>query len=231
MSSKTLFLNDRLYEYMLATSVSQSPLQRSLCEATRRMEHAGIESSPEQVQFIQLLVRLTGAKRCLEVGVFTGYSTLSIAQALPPDGSVVACDIDENATTIAREYWKLGGVSSKIDLRLAPAIDVLDRLIADGAAGSFDFAYIDADKGNVNGYYERVLQLLGENRLMVIDNVFWGGRVADDLAADDWQTRSVKALNAKMCCDERVEVSFIPLGDGLALARKCAAPGNEGIDS
>jgi len=230
MSSKTLSLNDGLYQYMLATSLNQSPLQRSLCEATQTMEFAGIESSPEQVQFLQLLVRLIGAKRCLEVGVFTGYSTLSIAQALPPDGSVIACDIDEKATTIARAYWKRGGVSSKIDLRIAPAIDTLDRLLADGAAGSFDFAYIDADKGNANGYYERVLQLLGDNRLMVIDNVFWGGRVAD-MDADDWQTRSVKAMNAKMCCDERVEVSFIPLGDGLALVRKCATPGNEGAAS
>jgi predicted O-methyltransferase YrrM len=229
MSSKTLFLNDRLYDYMLATSVSQLPIQRSLCEVTRTMELAGIESSPEQVQFIQLLVRLMGAKRCLEVGVFTGYSTLSIAQALPPDGYIVACDIDEHATKIACEYWKRAGVLSKIDLRLAPAVEVLDRLLAEGAAGSFDFAYIDADKGNANGYYERVLQLLDENCLMVIDNVFWGGRVADP-AADDWNTRSVKALNAKMCCDDRVEVSFIPLGDGLALARKCAARADAGTN-
>lgn len=229
MSYRTLFLDNRLYEYMISTSVTQSPIQRSLSAMTLTMPHAGIESSPEQVQFFQLLVRLIDAKRCLEVGVFTGYSTLSIAQALPPDGSIVACDIDEISTAVAREYWERAGVLSKIDLRLAPAIEVLDFLLAEGCAGSFDFAYIDADKGNANSYYERVLKLLRVNRLMVIDNVFWGGRVADP-TAEDRHTRSIKALNAKMCCDDRVEVSMIPIGDGLALVRKCPVLHGAGVD-
>jgi len=219
MSRRTLFLNDRLYEYMLATSVFQTSIQRSLSETTATLELAGVESSPEQVQLLQLLVGLIGAKRCLEIGVFTGYSTLSIAQALPPDGLIVACDIDAQTTAVARQYWDRAGVAGKIDLRLAPALETLDALIAGGDIGAFDFAYIDADKGNANRYYERVLRLLRLNGLMAIDNVFWNGRVAD-AATHDPTTQSIKALNAKICCDDRVDVCIVPIGDGLALVRK-----------
>jgi predicted O-methyltransferase YrrM len=222
MSRKTLFLDDRLYEYMIATSLVQLPVQRSLSETSATMKWTGIESSPEQMQFLQLLVRLMDARRCLEIGVFTGYSTLSVALALPADGRIIACEINAEVTAVAREYWERANVASKIDLRLGPAIQTLEALLAEGRAGTFDFAYIDADKGNGDGYYERVLELLRPNGLMVTDNVFWGGRVADE-AVDDYHTRSIQALNAKMCRDDRVEVSLIPIGDGIALARKCGA--------
>jgi predicted O-methyltransferase YrrM len=219
MSHRTVFLDNRLYEYMMATSVHQCPVQRTLYDITASTPLAGIESSPEQVQLLQLLVRLIGAKRCLEVGVFTGYSTLSVALALPDDGTIVACDINEPATEIARVFWERAGVEAKIELHIAPALDTLDELLASGAGGTFDFAYIDADKANADAYYERVLQLLGDNRLMAIDNVFWGGDVADP-DIDDPNTRAIRALNAKLCTDPRVDTTFIPLGDGVALVRK-----------
>lgn len=219
MSRRTIFLQDHLYKYLIATSLRQSALQRRLCDVTASTPLAGIESSPEQVQLLQFLVRLIGAKRCLEIGVFTGYSTLSIAIALPDDGSIVACDIDEESTGIARVFWKCARVDAKIDLRIAPALRTLDELLIGGAAGTFDFAYIDADKGNSDSYYERVLQLLGDNCLMAIDNVFWGGDVADP-DVDDPTTRAIRALNAKLCNDPRVDTTFIPLGDGVALVRK-----------
>jgi predicted O-methyltransferase YrrM len=221
VSRRTLFLDERLYDYLMETSVKQLPVQRSLAEATAGQKWAGVESSPEQVQLLQLLVRLIDARRCLEVGVFTGCSTLGIALALPPDGLIVACDIDESVTALAREYWQRAGVASKIDLRLAPAIETLDSLLAKGRAETFDFAYIDADKGNADGYYERVLRLLRPNGLMATDNVFWRGRVADPQASD-CDTVAIQALNAKMCRDPRVEVCMIPIGDGLSLARKRA---------
>jgi predicted O-methyltransferase YrrM len=219
MTQRTLFLNECLYEYLIATSVRQSQLQRMLSEVTASLPTTGIESSPEQVQLLELLVRLIGAKRCLEIGVFTGYTTLSIALALPEDGTIVACDIDQTATGIARVFWQRAGVDAKIDLRIAPALHTLDGLLADGAAGTFDFAYIDADKGCADSYYERVVQLLGDNRLAAIDNVFWGGGVADP-SIDDQNTCAARALNAKLCADPRVDVTFIPLGDGIALVRK-----------
>jgi predicted O-methyltransferase YrrM len=219
VSRRTVFLDDRLYAYLTATSVHLSPLQLTLCDVTASTPLAGMESSPEQVQLFQFLLRLIGARRCLEVGVFTGYTTLSLALALPDDGTIVACDIDEAVTEIARVFWERAGVDAKIDLRIAPALDTLDALLTGGGAGSFDFAYIDADKINTEAYYERVLLLLGDNRLMAIDNVFWGGDVADpDL--DDPTTRAIRSLNDRMCTDPRVDTTFVPLGDGVALVRK-----------
>jgi len=219
MSGRTVFLDDRLYDYLLATSVHQTELQRMLCEVTARTPLAGIESSPEQVQLLQLLVRLIGARRCIEVGVFTGYSTLSIAAVLPADGTIVACDIDEAVTNIARVFWERAGVESKIDLRLAPALDTLDALVAGGGAGTFDFAYVDADKGNADAYVERVLVLLRDNGLLALDNVFWGGGVAAPGPADH-NTQAIRELNAKLCADRRVDTVLVPLGDGMALVRK-----------
>lgn len=228
MSHKTLFLNAQLYEYMRTTSLRQLPVQRDLLNATAKMAWAGIESAPEQVQLLQLLVQLMGAKRCLEIGVFTGYTTLAVAMAIPDDGRVVACDIDPNVTQVAREYWKRAGVAEKIDLRIAPALRTLDHLLAEGHGGSFDFAYIDADKLNGEEYYERVLLLLRDNGLMAVDNVFWGGLAADP-AVDDRDTRSVRALNAKVGHDDRVDISMVPIGDGIMLVRKrCAATASGG---
>lgn len=219
MSRQTLFLDDRLYRYLVETAVHPTPLQRQLCEVTASTPLAGIESSPEQVQLLQFLLRLTGARRCLEIGVFTGYSTLAMALALPADGRVVACDIDRTVTDIARIFWERAGVAHKIDLRLARALDTLDALLDDGLGGSFDFAYVDADKRNSDAYYEKVLALLGDGRLMAIDNIFWGGHVANPEVADE-ETSAIRALNEKICGDPRVETVFVPLGDGLALVRK-----------
>ena len=171
------------------------------------------------MQLLQLLVRLMGAKRCLEIGVFTGYCTLSIAQAMPPDGSIVACDIDAQATAVARQHWERAGVAGKIDLRLAPALETLDALIAEGHTGAFDFAYIDADKDNADRYYERVLRLLRVNGLMAMDNVFWGGRVAEPVP-DDRTAPSIRRSTRRYAMTTASTCASIPLGDGLALARK-----------
>lgn len=219
MSRRTFFLPEPLYDYVISTSLRELPVQRRLREATATMPRAGIQSSPEQVQLLALVVRLMGATRCLEVGVFTGYSALGVALALPPNGSIVACDIDEAVTAVARRYWELAGVAERIDLRIAPALETLDALLAQGHANEFDFAYIDADKGNSDAYYERVLALVRPNGLIAIDNVLWDGKVADP-AANDHNTAPVKALNAKIGRDERVDASMIPIGDGLTLVLK-----------
>jgi len=178
-----------------------------------------MQSAPEQGQFMALLVRLMKARRTLEVGVFTGYSALMVALALPPDGQVVACDVSEEYTAIARRYWEAAGVAHKIDLRLAPALDTLDGLLAEGQAGSFDFAYIDADKVTYDAYYERTLALLRPGGLITIDNMFQGGRVADASVSTP-SVDAVRALNEKLHHDERIDLSLLPLADGLTLALK-----------
>ncbi len=166
-----------------------------------------------------LLVQLMGAKKTLEVGVFTGYSSLVVALALPTDGKVVACDVSEEYTAIARRYWQQAGVADKIDLHIAPALETLDALLAAEQAGTFDFAFIDADKGNYEGYYERSLQLVRSGGLVAIDNVLWYGQVADPTVQDN-STNSIRAFNQKLHQDERVSLSMVPIGDGLTLARK-----------
>jgi caffeoyl-CoA O-methyltransferase len=166
-----------------------------------------------------LLVRLIGARRCLEIGTFTGYSALAVALALPSGGRVLTCDVDERTTAIARRHWDAAGVGERIESRLGPAAATLDRLLADGVAGSFDFAFIDADKPGYDGYYERALRLVRPGGLIAIDNVLWGGAVADP-ARQDPDTAALKALNRKLQGDERIDLSLLPLGDGLTLARK-----------
>lgn len=166
-----------------------------------------------------LLVELTGAVGILEIGVFTGYSSTSLALALPADGKVTACDISKKHTDVARRYWEMAGVAHKIDLRLGPALDTLDSLLAAGLAGSYDLAFIDADKANYDGYYERSLSLLRRGGLILIDNVLWSGQVADP-AFDDEDTRAIRALNAKIHADSRVTISLLPVADGLTLAVK-----------
>jgi caffeoyl-CoA O-methyltransferase len=178
-----------------------------------------MQISPEQGQFMALLVELTGVRRALEVGTFTGYSSLSVALAMPPEGRMIACDVSEEYTGIARRYWARAGVADKIDLRLAPALKTLDGLLADGRAGGFDLAFIDADKPSYLGYYERCLQLLRPGGLLLIDNVLWGGEVADPAVKDE-DTVAIRALNDRVAGDDRVTLSMLPLGDGLTLARK-----------
>jgi predicted O-methyltransferase YrrM len=218
MSTRTLNLDDDLYRYLLAVSLREHPVMTQLRAATHEHPHAQMQISPEQGQFMALLVKLIGAHRTLEIGVFTGYSALAVALALPADGRVIACDINEDYTGTAQSYWKEAGVDHKIDLHLAPAIDTLDALIADGQAGCFDLAFIDADKSTYDAYYERCLTLLRRGGLLLIDNVLWGGRVAR--RAEDDDTAAIQALNRKLHDDQRIDLSMLPVSDGLTLARK-----------
>lgn len=216
-------IDDRLHDYLLATSLREPEVLRRLREETASLPYAGMQIGPEQGQFMALLVELIGARRTLEIGTFTGYSALAVALALPADGRVVACDVSEEFTAVARRYWAEAGVADKIELHLAPALETLDRLLAPGPGGSqvghFDFAFIDADKVNYDGYYERVLALLRPGGLVAIDNVLWDGKVVET-APDDPDTEAIRALNAKLKHDARVTISMLPLGDGLTLARK-----------
>jgi caffeoyl-CoA O-methyltransferase len=218
-TNKRLAMTDALHEYILSVSLREHPALRRLREETASHPRTFMQISPEQGQFLSLLVRLMGARRALEVGVFTGYSSLSVALALPPDGRIVACDVNEEWTATARRYWQEAGVSDKIDLRLAPAVETLDGLLACGQAGSFDFAFIDADKPSYDAYYERALELLRPGGLMAVDNVLWSGRVAD-AEENGRETLALRALNEKIHADTRVFVSLLPITDGMTLAMK-----------
>jgi len=218
MSNRSLSLDDTLYDYLLAHSLREHPEQIALRGATRSHPRAGMQVSPEQGQFMALLVKLLGARRTLEIGVFTGYSALSVALALPDDGRILACDISDEYTRIGRPYWERAGVAHKIELRLAPALQTLDAELAAGASGRYDLAFIDADKTGYANYYERCLQLLRQGGLIAIDNVLWSGAVAQPAQDDD--TRALQALNERLHHDERIDLSMLPIGDGLTLARK-----------
>lgn len=219
VSKRTLNLTDTLYDYVLSVSLRESDLQRQLRDETAQHPMGQMQIAPEQGQFMALLVQLMGARKALEIGVFTGYSALSVAIALPDDGTLVACDVSEEFTAIARRYWKQAGIDHKIDLRIAPALDTLDRLLADGQATTFDFAFIDADKSSYDEYYERSLQLVRPGGLIVLDNVLWSGSVAD--AQDTHKrTQALRALNQKIHQDDRVFPSLLPVADGLTLALK-----------
>jgi len=219
MASRTLQMTDRLYDYMLAASLREPPLLAELRAETAKLPMAAMQISPEQGQFMAFLVEAIGARRTVEVGTFTGYSALCVALALPPGGKVIACDISEEYTAVGRRYWSRAGVADKIDLRLGPALDTLGRLLAEGGAGSIDFAFIDADKREYDGYYEAVLKLLRPGGVIAVDNVLWGGAVADAAQQDD-DTRAIRALNEKLKADSRVSLSLLTIGDGLTLARK-----------
>ncbi len=220
MSIQSIGLSDPLYQYLIANSVHEPEILTQLRLETARHPLANMQISPEQGQLMGLLVKLIGAKKCLEVGVFTGYSSLVVALNLPDDGRSIACDISDEFTSIARKYWQQAGVSHKIDLRIAPALVTLDRLIADGETDTFDFAFIDADKNNYAAYYDRCLQLVRPGGLILVDNVLWYGRVADPSMNADKRTQAIKALNQQIYHDDRVQISLIPIGDGLTIARK-----------
>jgi len=192
---------------------------RKLREETASHPRAQMQIAPEQGQFMALLVQLLGARRTLEVGVFTGYSSLAVALALPADGTIVACDVNEEFTAVARRYWKEAGVDNMIDLRLKPALETLRELLAERRQGTFDMAFIDADKSNYEGYYESAMELVRPGGLILIDNVLWSGRVADP-ANDDADTKALRALNKKLLTDSRVSLSMLPVADGLTLALK-----------
>ncbi len=219
MSNRTIVLNDALYEYMLSVSLREPDVLCRLREETAKMPQHNMQISPEQGQFMALLVELTGARKCLEIGTFTGYSALSVALALPEDGQIIACDISEEFTSLAKPYWLEAGVAGKIDLRLGPALETLDALIADGEGGAFDFAFIDADKVNYQGYFQRALDLIRTGGLILVDNVLWSGAVADP-ARDDDDTEAIRAFNEARADDPRISLSLVPIGDGLTLARK-----------
>ena len=215
--TRSLGLGAPLYDYLLSVSPPEHPLLAELRGRTAALSGAGMQIGRDQGTLFQLLVRLTGARRCLEVGVFTGYSSLAVGLALPPDGHITACDIDPKTTAIARRFWQKAGLADRIDLRLGPAGDTLDALIADGAAGSYDFAFVDADKAGYAGYHEQVLHLLRPGGLVVYDNVLWGGSVIDDTDQSE-DTVALRAFNAMLAADDRVQIAMLPVGDGITLA-------------
>ena len=218
MSSHTLNLDATVYQYLQSHSLREHPAQIALRAATRTHPHAVMQISPEQAQFMALLIRLLGARRTIEVGVFTGYSALSVALALPDDGKILACDISDEFSRVGVPHWQAAGVTHKIDLQLAPALATLDARIKAGEQGQYDFAFIDADKTSYDAYYERCLLLLRRGGLIAIDNTLWSGKVAAPSA--DADTQALQALNIKLHRDERVDMSMLPIGDGLTLARK-----------
>ncbi|HEY4162762.1 MAG TPA: class I SAM-dependent methyltransferase [Dongiaceae bacterium] len=218
MTRRTLELNDRVYDYLLKVGVRETDLQRDLRMETAKLTNGGMQIGPDQGAFMTLLVELIGARRALEIGTFTGYSSICVASALPADGKLICCDVSAEYTAIARDYWRRAGLESKIELRLGPAVATLDALI-EAKVESFDFAFIDADKGNYLNYYERAFELLRPGGLIAIDNVLWGGDAADPEDKDP-DTQSIRAVNERVRADERVTVCMVPIGDGLTLARK-----------
>ncbi|PSQ96223.1 MAG: methyltransferase [Bacteroidetes bacterium SW_9_63_38] len=219
MSGKSIGLSDELHEYLLSVSLRESAVMAELREETAEHPKSQMQIAPEQAQFLRFLVQLIGARRTLEIGVFTGYSAMAVAEVLPPNGEVVACDISEEYTQVARRYWQKAGVDDTIDLRIAPAAETLQALLDDGQAGTFDFSFIDADKKTYDTYYERSLDLLRPGGVIALDNVFRDGRVTGS-RSDDESVRAIQELNEKLHEDDRVEITMLPLADGVTLAMK-----------
>lgn len=214
-----LLFPDYIHDYMLAASLREPPILKRLREETAAHPMGRMQISPEQGQFMGLLAQLVGARNTLEVGVFTGYSSLAVALALPANGRIVACDVSQEYTDVARRYWQEAGVDRMIDLQLRPALETLHQMLSSNARGRFDFAFIDADKQNYEGYYECVLDLLRPGGIVMVDNVLWSGRVADPNVTDA-DTEAIRAFNKKLLADSRVTLSMLPLGDGVTLALK-----------
>jgi O-methyltransferase len=219
MTNRTIPVDERLHGYLLEHSLRESHVKRRLREVTASLERSGMQIAPEQGQLMALLVELIGARRIIEIGTFTGYSALCMAEAMPADGTLICCDLSEEWTGIARGFWREAGVAERIDLRLAPALETLDALLAQGGEGQFDMAFIDADKTNYTRYFDRCLALMRPGGLILLDNTLWGGRVADPDDQDE-ETRAIRALNDRLLGDPRVTPSLVPIGDGLTLARK-----------
>jgi predicted O-methyltransferase YrrM len=219
MTERTLPLTRSLQRYLYEASLREPEVLRRLRAETSALKQASMQIGPVQGQLFGLLVELLGARRTLEIGTFTGYSALVVALALPEDGTLVACDVSDEWTRVARRYWEEAGVAHKIDLRLAPALETLDGLLAGGGADTFDFAFIDADKASYDAYYERCLRLVRPSGLIAVDNTLWSGKVADP-AATDADTEAIRAFNAKVRDDERVSMSLLPVGDGVTLLRR-----------
>jgi predicted O-methyltransferase YrrM len=219
MSAKSYLIPEKLYPYFHSISLKDTPLFKELRDITAKIPRGQMQVPPEQGQFLQLLVKLIGARKCLEVGVFTGYSSLAVALVLPADGKIIACDVSEEWTGIARRFWERAGVAGKIDLRIAPGVETLDSLLADGQRGTFDFAFIDADKANYWNYYERAYELVRSGGLIAIDNTLWYGKPVDPSDQSE-DTIAIRDFNQKLYRDPRVFISLLPIGDGLTLALK-----------
>jgi predicted O-methyltransferase YrrM len=219
MSHRSFLLTEKLSEYYARVAVRESPLFSDLRQETAALPMARMQIAPEQAQLMAMLVKLMRARRCIEIGVFTGYSSLAVAQALPADGQLLACDVNEEWTAIARRYWARGGVQQKIRLVVAPALETLDAEFAAGQAGTYDFAFIDADKTGYAGYYERCLKLLRPGGLIAVDNTLWSGRVADPAVTDE-DTEALRNFNERVANDARVDLCLVPIADGLTLLRK-----------
>lgn len=219
MANDTIQLTDQLYDYLISVSLREPDALRRLRAETATLERASMQMSPDTGQFLAFLIKLIGAKRAIEVGVFTGYSSLAIALALPDDGQLIACDVSDEWTAIGRRYWQEAGVDHKIDLRLAPAVQTLQQLIDEGRQNSFDFIFIDADKPNYDTYCEQAYRLVRPGGLICVDNVLWHGRILDESRQDEG-TQAIRALNKKLYTDERVDLSLVPIGDGVTLLRK-----------
>lgn len=218
MSLRSIGLDEKLYEYLLDVSLREPEVLRRLREETAERDNASMQIAPEQGQFMALLVRLIGAERTLEIGTFTGYSALAVALALPPHGRVTACELSEEYAAVARRWWAQAGVAERIDLRVGPADETLDRMLEDGLGRRYDFAFIDADKQGYVGYWERCLRLVRQGGLIMVDNVLWDGRVVDPGNTEE-STRAIRAFNERVRGDDRVDLSLVPIGDGLTLAR------------
>lgn len=219
MSRESLTLTDELRDYLVSMSLREPEVLKRLRSETEGHPEARFQIAPEQGQFMGLLVRMLGARRAIEIGVFTGYSAICTALALPDDGRLVACDINTVYTDIAKAHFEEAGVSHKVDLRIAPAMDTLDQLIAEGKLGTFDFAFIDADKERYHAYYERLLKLLRSGGVIAVDNVLWSGRVIEP-SVTDTDTEAIRRFNAELHRDDRIHLAMVPIGDGLTLALK-----------
>jgi predicted O-methyltransferase YrrM len=219
MTNRTLNLDDGLYQYLLDVSLRETPLLKRLRDETAQLPSAHWQIAPEQGQFMALLVQLSGAKRILEIGTFTGYSALCMAAAMPADGQLICCDLPGDYNAIARRYWYEAGLAERIELRLAPALETLNALERGGQGESFDLIFIDADKANYPVYLEHALVLARQGGLILFDNVLWSGRVLEQ-NPDSADTRAIQALNRTLKRDRRVDLSLLPLGDGLTLCRK-----------
>lgn len=219
MAKKTIGISDELAAYVVEVGTREPDVLARLRAETAAIPEHRMQIAPEQGAFLALLVELTGARRCIEVGTFTGYSSLAVALALPEDGSILCCDVSEEWTSVARRYWDEAGVAAKIDLRLAPAADTLDQLLARGEESAYDFAFVDADKTGYDGYYERLMRLVRPGGLIAFDNTLWHGAVLDE-DPDDEDTRALQALNAKLAADDRITLCLLPVADGVTLARR-----------
>jgi predicted O-methyltransferase YrrM len=217
MSNRTIGISEELAAYVVKVGAREPDVLARLREETAALPQHNMQIAPEEGAFLAMLAQLTGARRCIEIGTFTGYSSLAVALALPDEGSIVCCDVSEAWTSVARKYWNEAGVADKIDLRIGPAADTLDLLLADAQQDTYDFAFVDADKTGYDGYYERLLQLVRPGGLIAFDNTLWGGAVIDP-EADDSDTDAIRTLNAKLAADERVSLCLVPMADGVTLA-------------